>query len=524
MFRRMKLKTRLIGSFLIISLIVFVVALLGWSSTWQLSKHIYVLSDDTLPSVIGLWKINQGYTQIHLAERTLLNPRTSKEIRQTELQKIEQDWEQINEGFRQYQATPKTSEESQLYDKFILNWNKWKKAHEEFLQLYQQFDKLGILKPGIVQVQLLKQGKENSPEMAAAQAASEVFDQVNLQAERKKDPAFISTQNSLLAILKANEKTGLAAREKAELDVVEAKFWVVFGMIMGTFVAIILGIIFSNYITKPVKKVINAIASFSAQIAATVEQQERAAINQAASVREITTTIDEFGTSAQQAAEQAKEADAAAKQALILTKEGSLAVEKTLECMASLQEKVSAIAQSISQLQQHASQIRNISNTVTDLANQTNMLALNAAVEAVRAGEHSRGFGVVAEEIRRLADRSKKSAERINSLVGDIQIATNSTAKATDDGTKTVTEGVKITRNTANAFSGVAKAIEQVVLNNRQISLTANQQAVAIVQVVNAMNAINAATQETTSGIIQTKIGTQKLNEAAQNLKALGVG
>jgi len=174
---------------------------------------------------------------------------------------------------------------------------------------------------------------------------------------------------------------------------------------------------------------------------------------------------------------------------------------------ANLRDKVGDIAEQIIRLSEQTNQIGSISTLVSDLANQTNMLALNAAVEAVRAGEHGKGFGVVAAEIRKLADASKKSAERINSLVKDIENATTSTVVVTDSGRKTVDD--------------IVAAINNVAVNSQQISLTAKQQAVAIQQVVDSMNSINQAAAETASGITQTKVGTQKLNEAATNLKAI---
>ncbi|MBD3563254.1 chemotaxis protein, partial [Planktothrix sp. FACHB-1355] len=193
----------------------------------------------------------------------------------------------------------------------------------------------------------------------------------------------------------------------------------------------------------------------------------------------------------------------------------------SLDGMAKLKEKVSAIAEQILHLSQQTNQIGEISRFVSDIANQTNMLALNATVEAVRAGENGKGFGVVAAEIRKLADESKKSAVKINILVADIQSAIDSTAIVTNEGTKTVEEGVEVAKSTAEAFTGVMNAIDSVALNNQQISLNINQQAVAINQVADAMNTINSAAKETTGGISQVRLGIQKLDDSARNLKAV---
>lgn len=151
----------------------------------------------------------------------------------------------------------------------------------------------------------------------------------------------------------------------------------------------------------------------------------------------------------------------------------------------------------------------------------TKALALNAAVEAVRAGEHGRGFGIVAAEIRKLADQSRQSALKINTLVADIQKAINSTIIVTDEGTKTAEKRARITQETAHAFTDIASAINGVFESSQQILQTAQQQAVAIQQVVGTMKALNQAAVETASGISQTKLSTQQLNEVALNLKAL---
>lgn len=285
--------------------------------------------------------------------------------------------------------------------------------------------------------------------------------------------------------------------------------------------AVIIGLRIASGISQRMNQAASAVSSSSSEIAATIEQQERTATQQATSVHETTTTMDELGASSRQITEQAEAAVLEARQALTLSEAGTVAVDRTMEGMEVLREKVSAIAEQILRLSEQTSQIGNISGLVSDLANQTNMLALNAAVEAVRAGEHGKGFAVVAAEIRKLADQSRKSAEKINTLVVDIQSAINSTVMVTDEGTKTVETGVQVAQETAQSFNGVKDSLGHVMLNNQQISLSVKQQAIAIQQVIEAMNALNAAAQESAGGISQVRIGTQRLNAAALNLQAV---
>lgn len=311
------------------------------------------------------------------------------------------------------------------------------------------------------------------------------------------------------------------ATEKTKESLVFLISALVFGSVFLLLLGAVIAWLISSGIAETIDRAVSSIASSSTEIAATVEEQERMASQQAASVNQTTTTMDELGASSRATAQQIETAAIQAMQALNLAGGGTKAVEKTLEAMATLKTKVQDMQGQIMQLSEQTDRIGNISTLVSDLANQTNMLALNAAVEAVRAGEHGKGFGVVASEIRKLADRSKKSGTQINLLVADIQRAINSTVMVTDEGTKTVEAGVNIASETAAAFAGVANAINNVVLSSQQISLNAKQQTIAIEQVVQAMNSLNQAAAQTACGISQTKVGTQKLNEAALDLKAI---
>lgn len=305
----------------------------------------------------------------------------------------------------------------------------------------------------------------------------------------------------------------------------ESLVFLISALVIGSVFLLLLGALIawliSSGIAATIDRAISSIASSSTEIAATVEEQERIASQQAASVNQTTTTMDELGASSRATAQQIETAAIQAMQALNLAGGGTKAVEQTLEAMATLKTKVQDMQGQIMQLSEQTDRIGNISTVVSDLANQTNMLALNAAVEAVRAGEQGKGFGVVASEIRKLADRSKKSGTQINLLVADIQRAINSTVMVTDEGTKTVEYGMNIASETAATFAGVANAVNNVVLSSQQISLNAKQQAIAIEQVVQAMNSLNQAAAQTACGISQTRVGTQKLNEAALDLKAI---
>ena len=292
------------------------------------------------------------------------------------------------------------------------------------------------------------------------------------------------------------------------------------GMVCAVIVALV-GWFFSRSVSRPLQQVIGAISSSSVQMAASITEQERIASQQAASVNETNTTMEELGASARQSAEQAEAAANGAEKALELSQFGMSRVEETLSNMENTKDKVAAIAQEILLLSEKTGQIREITGLVSDFANETKMLAMNAAVEAVRAGEHGKGFAVLAVETRKLADESKRSAGRINALVADIQKATDKTVMATEEGNKTVDAGMAISRNTAETFHEVEQSMRGSSQGTQQISLNVRQQSVAIRQVVEAMKSINSGSRESVSGMSQVKEGIRALNDAAQTLRAM---
>ncbi len=276
---------------------------------------------------------------------------------------------------------------------------------------------------------------------------------------------------------------------------------------------VIIGVIIaaSRRITKTLETFTDDIANSSTDIASTVERQEVNISEQAGSVSQTTTTVDMLGESSRQSAAQAEASAVGASQALSLAEQGAQTVEQTMTGMENLKEKVRAIAEQIMNLSEQTGQIATVSELVGDLANQTNMLALNAAVEAARAGEHGKGFGVVAGEIRKLADQSRKSADRINNLVTEVQAAMNSAVMVTDEGKKTAESSIELAQGTAASLVGVKDSVNTVFANTQQISETAKLQAVNIQEILSAINALNLGAMDTADGMNEVKASTTKL-------------
>ena len=286
---------------------------------------------------------------------------------------------------------------------------------------------------------------------------------------------------------------------------------------------IIIGLIIAatRRITSTLQSFTDEIADSSQQITTTVVRQESNITEQADSVNQTTATVDQLGASSRQSAEKAEESAKSASEALSLAEDGTQTVAQTMEGMENLKEKVREIAEQIINLSEQTGQISTVSELVGDLANQTNMLALNAAVEAARAGEHGKGFGVVASEIRKLADESRKSADTINSLVTEVQAAMNSAVMVTDEGKKTAESSIELAQGTAESLVGMKSAIDSVFANAQEISDTAKLQAVGIQEILSAINALNLGAMDTAEGMGEVKASTTQLKTSADKFKAI---
>lgn len=479
---KFKLRHWIIGGY---SIPVILSILSGLSVLWT----VRILNRELI-HVIGKTEINTKVSNLAFNSQTL-----SRSVRGYLLQKSSVSFQSYQESRDNIQRLS-----GELNDRIVDPQQK-----ETFVKIVQQIDSLDQMNQELINLVDLGQTEQAVQRWRSSRERDQIEELVSLL------ETFKTRENEIV--------------QETENHVKDALNNLIFVIIISVSLTLLLTLTIGSWIivraTQKINYTVSTLATSSSQIATTIEEQERTASEQAASVNETTTTMDELGASSRQSAEQAEAAANAAQQALSLADGGTQAVAQTLEGMNSLKNKVGAIASQILRLSEQTTEIGSISQLVSDLANQTNMLALNAAVEAVRAGEHGKGFSVVATEIRKLADRSKQSAQKINDLVGEIQRAINSTVMVTDEGTKTVDKNVTITRETATSFSGVANAVNNVVLNNQQISLNIKQQAAAIQQVVQAMNTINQAAQENASGIGQTKLGTQKLNEATQVLKEM---
>jgi methyl-accepting chemotaxis protein len=266
---------------------------------------------------------------------------------------------------------------------------------------------------------------------------------------------------------------------------------------------------------------IAVLAASSSEILAASTQLAAGAAETATAVSQTTTTVEEVKQTAHVSSQKAKHVSETAMKSAQVAQAGKKSVDDCIEAMRRIQQQVDVIADSIVKLSEQGQSIGEIVATVNDLAEQSNLLAVNAAIEAAKAGEYGRGFSVVAQEIKSLADQSRHATAQVRSLLTDIQKATGAAVLATEQGSKAVQGGVVQSTKAGEAIQILNEHIGQAAQAATQIAASSQQQLVGMDQVAIAMDNIRKASSENVASTKQTETSAHGLHDVGQKLKAV---
>jgi methyl-accepting chemotaxis protein len=264
-----------------------------------------------------------------------------------------------------------------------------------------------------------------------------------------------------------------------------------------------------------------AVASASTQISSSTEEMAAGAQEQtsqasevASAVEEMTKTIIENSKNASNTSDTAKESKQAAEQ-------GGKIVEDTIAGMTTIANVVKMSADTVKELGKSSDQIGEIISVIDDIADQTNLLALNAAIEAARAGEQGRGFAVVADEVRKLAERTTKATKEIAGMIKKIQGETAGAVNAMEQGTQKVDEGMQLADKAGESLKDIVDISQRVTDMVNQIAAASEEQSSASEQISKNVEAISAVTNQTATGTQQIAHAAEDLNRLTENLSQL---
>ena len=276
-----------------------------------------------------------------------------------------------------------------------------------------------------------------------------------------------------------------------------------------------------NEVLVEITEAVQATASASNQISASAEEMAAGAQEQSSQASEVASAVEEMATTIVETTKNANVAASSAKEAGQTAKDGGLVVNKTVEGMNRIALVVERAAETVQALGQSSDQIGEIVQVINDIADQTNLLALNAAIEAARAGEQGRGFAVVADEVRKLAERTTKATKEIAQMIKHIQNDTGDAVASMQKGKAEVETGKTMANKAGLSMSEIVTATNRVLDVVSSVASASEQQASAAEQISKNIESISSVTQESATGVQQIARASEDLNKLTENLQLL---
>jgi methyl-accepting chemotaxis protein len=261
------------------------------------------------------------------------------------------------------------------------------------------------------------------------------------------------------------------------------------------------------------------LVSAATEIASSSEEMSRGAKDQSDQVHQVSTAVEEMTATIVESAKNAEQASGASQKAATAATAGGDVVTGTVDGMRRLADAVKESAQNIANLSKSAEEIGKIIGVIDDIADQTNLLALNAAIEAARAGEQGRGFAVVADEVRKLAERSGKATNEITEMIKGIQRQTDEAVHSMESGIQEVDKARALADTAGSSLSEIVDVSRQVLDMIQQIATASEEQSAAAEQIAKSVENISSVTKQTAEGTQQSAAAAEQLNRQAESLQ-----
>lgn len=268
-----------------------------------------------------------------------------------------------------------------------------------------------------------------------------------------------------------------------------------------------------------VGEVTNQVAIDSQEMSTTADEMAKGADTQKVKITQSASAVEEMTMTAGEVARKSQEAADIAQEASNTALSGQRIVTEAVASMHQVSDAVGQSSEVIATLGRSSDQIGEIVGTIEDIADQTNLLALNAAIEAARAGEQGRGFAVVADEVRKLAERTTKATKEIAQMIRQIQSDTKAAVTSMEEGTQRVGNGVTLANKTSEALTQIESFVMQTAGMIQQIAAAAEQQSTTTHQIAKDLEAVTQVGEETSTGATESAQRSHELRGLAQDLQ-----
>ncbi|WP_428842025.1 methyl-accepting chemotaxis protein [Pseudomonas syringae] len=266
---------------------------------------------------------------------------------------------------------------------------------------------------------------------------------------------------------------------------------------------------------------VTQIASAAEELSAVTEQTSAGVNSQKVETDQVATAMHEMTATVQEVARNAEEASEAAVAADRQARDGERVVNEAIAQIERLASAVGNSSEAMGALKQESDKIGSVLDVIKSVAEQTNLLALNAAIEAARAGEAGRGFAVVADEVRSLAQRTQKSTEEIEALIAGLQSGTQQATTVMDSSRELSTSSVELTRRAGGSLESITKTVSAIQAMNQQIAAAAEEQSATAEEINRSIINVRDVSEQTSAASEETAASSVELARLGNHLQVL---
>jgi methyl-accepting chemotaxis protein len=285
--------------------------------------------------------------------------------------------------------------------------------------------------------------------------------------------------------------------------------------------AILVGLLLSRTIVRQLRGAVTDLSKSASELMAVSAQVAAGAAQTAASATETTATVEEVRQTVQLANEKAAEVAENSQHLATLANAGRSTVEETISGFDRIAGQMNVMAETINRLGEQTQAVGDIITTVNDLAEQSNLLSVNASIEAAKAGDYGKGFTVVAQEVKSLAEQSKHAVSQVRTILSEIQKASSIAIEAAEQGRHTVEAGRQQSLESGDSVQAITDTAGEAAQSAVQISASSRQQLAGMEQISQAIESINQAGLQSAAGTRQVEEEVKQLQDLAVRLRRL---